>query len=53
MNVAYNLHCGPVQLFGVVRQALQLVHNKLPGAGFMFKTRIRLFNVSICSLLDV
>ncbi|WP_174888866.1 transcriptional regulator LeuO [Candidatus Williamhamiltonella defendens] len=41
------------QLFGPVRQALQLVHNELPGAGFEPKTSTRLFNLSICSPLDV
>ncbi|WP_016587461.1 transcriptional regulator LeuO, partial [Yersinia pestis] len=41
------------QLFGPVRQALQLVQNELPGAGFEAKNSERLFNLSICSPLDV
>ncbi|CAM3324077.1 MULTISPECIES: transcriptional regulator LeuO [Yersinia] len=41
------------QLFGPVRQALQLVHNELPGVGFEPKSSERLFNLSICSPLDV
>lgn len=41
------------QLFGPVRQALQLVHNELPGAGFDPKLSERVFNLSICSLLDI
>ncbi|EKT64910.1 transcriptional regulator LeuO [Providencia burhodogranariea] len=41
------------QLFGPVRQALQLVHNELPGAGFDPKLSERIFNLSICSPLDI
>ncbi|AWK13896.1 transcriptional regulator LeuO [Candidatus Fukatsuia symbiotica] len=41
------------QLFGPVRQALQLVHNELPGAGFEPTNSERVFNLSICSPLDV
>ncbi len=41
------------QLFGPVRQALQLVHNELPGAGFDPKQSERSFNLSICSPLDI
>ncbi len=41
------------QLFGPVRQALQLVHNELPGAGFEPKQSERSFNLSICSPLDI
>lgn len=41
------------QLFGPVRQALQLVHNELPGAGFDPQDSERSFNLSICSPLDI
>lgn len=41
------------QLFGPVRQALQLVHNELPGAGFDPVTSERTFNLSISSPLDI
>ncbi|WP_145554386.1 transcriptional regulator LeuO [Yersinia canariae] len=41
------------QLFGPVRQALQLVQNELPGAGFEAKSSGRVFNLSICSPLDI
>ncbi|EPS8494762.1 transcriptional regulator LeuO [Yersinia enterocolitica] len=41
------------QLFGPVRQALQLVQNELPGAGFEAKNSGRVFNLSICSPLDI
>lgn len=41
------------QLFGPVRQALQLVHNELPGAGFEPEQSERIFNLSICSPLDI
>ncbi|CNH83649.1 transcriptional regulator LeuO [Yersinia pekkanenii] len=41
------------QLFGPVRQALQLVKNELPGAGFEAKNSGRVFNLSICSPLDI
>lgn len=41
------------QLFGPVRQALQLVQNELPGAGFEAKSSSRIFNLSICSPLDI
>src|SRR5476649_2001767 len=40
------------QLFGPVRQALQLVMNELPGAGFDPSISMRQFNVAICSPLD-
>lgn len=40
------------QLFGPIRQALQLVMNELPGAGFDPNVSIREFNVAICSPLD-
>jgi len=40
------------QLFGPVRQALQLVMNELPGAGFDPNVSMRQFNVAICSPLD-
>ncbi|CNI71660.1 MULTISPECIES: transcriptional regulator LeuO [Yersinia] len=41
------------QLFGPVRQALQLVQNELPGVGFEAKSSTRIFNLSICSPLDI
>ncbi len=41
------------QLFGPVRQALQLVHNELPGAGFEPQNSDRIFNLSICSPVDM
>lgn len=41
------------QLFGPVRQALQLVHNELPSAGFNPQNSERVFNLSICSPLDI
>lgn len=41
------------QLFGPVRQALQLVHNELPGAGFDPLQSERVFNLSICSPFDI
>lgn len=41
------------QLFGPVRQALQLVHNELPGAGFEPEKSDRIFNLSICSPIDI
>lgn len=41
------------QLFGPIRQALQLVLNELPGAGFEAKNSGRVFKLSICSPLDV
>ena len=40
------------QLFGSVRQALQLVQNELPGAGFEPIHSERIFNLCICSPLD-
>ncbi|MBU9863723.1 MULTISPECIES: transcriptional regulator LeuO [Rahnella] len=40
------------QLFGPIRQALQLVMNELPGAGFDPYLSTRQFNVAICSPLD-
>ncbi|WON77672.1 transcriptional regulator LeuO [Serratia sp. UGAL515B_01] len=41
------------QLFGPVRQALQLVQNELPGAGFDALSSERTFVLSICSPLDI
>ncbi|MEX0398763.1 transcriptional regulator LeuO, partial [Providencia rettgeri] len=41
------------QLFGPIRQALQLVHNELPSAGFNPQNSDRVFNLSICSPLDI
>ena len=41
------------QLFGPIRQALQIVMNELPGAGFDVRTSIRQFNVALCSPLDI
>ncbi|AHG21194.1 transcriptional regulator [Chania multitudinisentens RB-25] len=41
------------QLFGPVRQALQLVQNELPGAGFDALSSERTFTFSICSPLDI
>ncbi|MGL4212949.1 MAG: LysR family transcriptional regulator, partial [Morganella morganii] len=41
------------QLFGPVRQALQLVHNELPGAGFEPGSSERTFNLAISSPLDI
>ncbi|MCC8366706.1 transcriptional regulator LeuO [Xenorhabdus sp. PB61.4] len=41
------------QLFGPLRQALQIVHNELPGAGFDPDNSVRTFNLSICSPLDI
>lgn len=41
------------QLFGPVRQALQLVMNELPGTGFDAKTSHRQFNIAIVSPLDI
>lgn len=41
------------QLFGPVRQALQLVQNELPGAGFEAKKSKRIFKLSVCSPLDI
>jgi LysR family transcriptional activator for leuABCD operon len=41
------------QLFGPVRQALQLVQNELPGSGFDALTSERTFTLSICSPLDI
>ncbi|QCR37168.1 transcriptional regulator LeuO [Nissabacter sp. SGAir0207] len=41
------------QLFGPVRQALQLVLNELPGAGFEPVSSNRTFNLSISSPLDI
>ncbi|WP_434644150.1 transcriptional regulator LeuO [Klebsiella sp. I138] len=40
------------QLFGSVRQALQLVQNELPGSGFEPISSERVFNLCICSPLD-
>ncbi|MDE9436536.1 transcriptional regulator LeuO [Xenorhabdus bovienii] len=41
------------QLFGPLRQALQIVHNELPGVGFEPDNSARVFNLSICSPLDI
>ncbi|CAI0777715.1 transcriptional regulator LeuO [Serratia entomophila] len=41
------------QLFGPVRQALQLVQNELPGAEFEPFTSARVFSLSLCSPLDL
>lgn len=41
------------QLFGPVRQALQLVLNELPGAGFEPATSDRMLSLSISSPLDI
>ncbi|PHM74404.1 transcriptional regulator LeuO [Xenorhabdus kozodoii] len=41
------------QLFGPLRQALQIVHNELPGIGFEPSNSTRVFNLSICSPLDI
>ncbi|MFI8415168.1 transcriptional regulator LeuO [Serratia sp. NPDC078593] len=41
------------QLFGPVRQALQLVQNELPGSGFDELTSERVFPISICHPLDL
>lgn len=40
------------QLFGSIRQALQLVQNELPGSGFEPITSERAFNLCVCSPLD-
>lgn len=40
------------QLFGSVRQALQLVQNELPGSGFEPASSERIFNLCVCSPLD-
>lgn len=40
------------QLFGSVRQALQLVQNELPGSGFEPISSERTFNLCVCSPLD-
>ena len=40
------------QLFGSVRQALQLVQNELPGSGFEPLSSERVFNICVCSPLD-
>lgn len=40
------------QLFGPVRQALQLVQNELPGAGFEPLSSERTFHLCVCSPLD-
>lgn len=41
------------QLFGPIRQALQMVMNELPGAGFDVRTSMRQFNIALCSPLDI
>lgn len=40
------------QLFGSIRQALQLVQNELPGSGFEPASSDRVFNLCVCSPLD-
>ncbi|WBM70036.1 transcriptional regulator LeuO [Buttiauxella sp. WJP83] len=40
------------QLFGAIRQALQLVQNELPGAGFDPGSSERVFNICVSSPLD-
>jgi LysR family transcriptional regulator, transcriptional activator for leuABCD operon len=40
------------QLFGSVRQALQLVQNELPGSGFEPLSSERIFHLCVCSPLD-
>lgn len=40
------------QLFGSVRQALQLVQNELPGSGFEPASSERVFHLCVCSPLD-
>lgn len=40
------------QLFGSIRQALQLVQNELPGSGFEPVSSERIFNLCVCSPLD-
>uniref|UniRef100_A0A8H9YN87 Transcriptional regulator LeuO n=1 Tax=Pseudomonas tritici TaxID=2745518 RepID=A0A8H9YN87_9PSED len=40
------------QLFGSVRQALQLVQNELPGSGFEPISSERVFHLCVCSPLD-
>jgi len=41
-----------LQLFGSIRQALQLVQNELPGSGFEPVSSERVFNLCVCSPLD-
>jgi len=41
------------QLFGPIRQALQMVLNELPGAGFDVSSSLRQFNIAVCSPLDI
>lgn len=40
------------QLFGPIRQALQLVQNELPGAGFEPLSSERVFQLCVCSPID-
>lgn len=40
------------QLFGPIRQALQLVQNELPGAGFEPLSSERVFHLCVCSPID-
>jgi len=40
------------QLFGSIRQALQLVQNELPGSGFEPISSERVFHLCVCSPLD-
>jgi len=41
------------QLFGPIRQALQMVQSELPGTAFNPQVSERLFNIAICSPLDL
>ncbi|MDO6707617.1 transcriptional regulator LeuO [Photobacterium sp. 1_MG-2023] len=41
------------QLFGPIRQALQLVKNELPSATFLPETSNRMFRLAVCSPLDM
>lgn len=41
------------QLFGPIRQALQLIRNELPSAVFSPETSSRLFKLAICSPCDI
>ncbi|NAX46441.1 transcriptional regulator LeuO [Photobacterium halotolerans] len=41
------------QLFGPVRQALQLIKNELPSSTFLPETSDRLFRLAVCNPLDI
>ncbi|MDO6582977.1 transcriptional regulator LeuO [Photobacterium sp. 2_MG-2023] len=41
------------QLFGPVRQALQLIKNELPSSTFLPETSNRLFRLAVCNPLDI